>query len=54
MEGFKEQLELWWMSNNFRGLFSFILACKLKALKRDLKVWNKKVFGKELLGNKKF
>ena len=30
----------------FHGLYSFILAAKLKALKGILKTWNKEVFGK--------
>lgn len=33
------------MSYNFIGFFSYILATKLKALKLDLKKWNKEVFG---------
>lgn len=28
-----------------RGSYSFVLAWKLKELKKDLKVWNKEVFG---------
>jgi hypothetical protein len=27
------------------GFLSYILACKLKALKVDLRVWNEEVFG---------
>ena len=30
----------------FFGSFSFVLASKLKALKRILKVWNKEIFGR--------
>ena len=30
----------------FHGLYSFILAAKLKALKGILKTWNREVFGK--------
>jgi hypothetical protein len=30
----------WWDSYSFQGLPSFVLACKLKALKLDLKKWN--------------
>ena len=29
---------------NFRGTFSLVLAAKLKALKSDLKSWNKEVW----------
>jgi hypothetical protein len=32
-------------SYHFQGSPSFMLARKLKALKADLKVWNKEVFG---------
>ena len=35
----------WWSSYTFTGTPSFVLAQKLKALKGDLKVWNKEVFG---------
>ena len=45
METFKDLVRGWWMSYNFRGFFSYILATKLKALKLDLKKWNKEVFG---------
>jgi len=50
-EGFVEQVKKWWMSYEFSGLPSFILANKLKALKADLKKWNEEVFGD--LGKKK-
>jgi hypothetical protein len=39
-EGIVEQVKKWWMSYEFSGLPSFILANKLKALKCDLKKWN--------------
>jgi hypothetical protein len=39
-EGFVEQVKKWWLSYEFSGLPSFILANKLKALKTDLKKWN--------------
>ena len=45
-EGFKELLKSWWQSFNFSSSFNFILAEKLKALKSNLKTWNKEVFGK--------
>jgi len=35
----------WWDSYSFQGTPSYILACKLKALKQDLKKWNEEVFG---------
>jgi hypothetical protein len=50
-EGFVEQVKKWWMSYDFSGLPSFILANKLKALKCDLKKWNEEVFGD--MGKKK-
>jgi hypothetical protein len=36
-EGFVEKVKQWWLSYSFQGSPSFILACKLKALKIDLK-----------------
>jgi hypothetical protein len=44
-EGFVERVKLWWDSYSFQGSPSYVLACKLKALKQDLKKWNEKVFG---------
>ena len=35
----------WWNGYSFVGLPGFILAQKLKALKANLKKWNKEVFG---------
>jgi hypothetical protein len=35
----------WWSGYEFIGTPSFVLASKLKALKEDLKQWNKEVFG---------
>ncbi|KAG6664208.1 hypothetical protein CIPAW_02G076700 [Carya illinoinensis] len=35
----------WWASYQFQSTLSFILASKLKALKRDLKLWNTQSFG---------
>ena len=40
-----EKVRGWWSSYTFAGTPSFVLAQKLKALKGDLKVWNKEVFG---------
>lgn len=45
-KGFKELLKGWWQGFNFSRSYSFILAEKLKALKTNLKTWNKDVFGK--------
>ena len=44
-EGFVERDWQWWNRYCFLGSLSFILACKLKALKDDLKKWNKEEFG---------
>jgi hypothetical protein len=34
----------WWDSYLFNGSPSFVFACKIKALKKDLKKWNEEVF----------
>ena len=39
------RVQQWWVGYNFTGSPSFILAQMLKALKVDLKKWNKEVFG---------
>ena len=44
-EGFRALVKPWWNSYHFQGSPSFIFACKIKALKVDLKKWNDKVFG---------
>ena len=44
-EGLKERVKKWWDSCIFFGTPSYIMACKLKALKLDLKKWNEEVFG---------
>ena len=44
-EGFVDKVHNWWSSYEFYGTPSFVLACKLKALKEDLKKWNKDSFG---------
>ena len=41
---FVNKVRAWWSSYTFNGTPSFVLAQKLKTLKRDLKVWNKQVF----------
>jgi hypothetical protein len=50
-EGFVEQVKPWWMPYSFQRSPSYILACKLKALKADLKKWNEEIFGN--VGKKK-
>ena len=37
VKGFVDRFQQWWISYNFSGSPSFILAQKLKALKADLK-----------------
>ena len=44
-KGFKDLVKRWWTSYTFSGSFSHIFACKLKAMKQDLKTWNKEVIG---------
>ena len=44
-EGFVERVRQWWNGYCFSGSPSFILGRKLKALKGDLKKWNKEEFG---------
>jgi hypothetical protein len=44
-KGFVNRVKVWWSSYPFTGSPSFVLASKLKALKEDLKFWNKHVFG---------
>ena len=44
-EGFVDRVQQWWIGYSFTGSLSYILAQKLKALKVDLKKWNKEVFG---------
>jgi hypothetical protein len=44
VEGFVDLVKQWWESYVFQGTPSFVFACKLKALKLDLKRWNGEVF----------
>jgi hypothetical protein len=44
-EGFGALVKQWWDCYHFQGSPSFIVACKIKALKMDLKKWNEEVFG---------
>jgi hypothetical protein len=45
LEGFVDKVKVWWSNYPLMGSPSFVLASKLKALKEDLKVWNRDVFG---------
>ena len=45
VEGFVDRFKQWWDGYSFVGSPSFILAQKLKALKADLKKWNREEFG---------
>ena len=42
---FVELVRDWWASYKVVGSPSYMLAQKLKLLKRNLKIWNTKVFG---------
>jgi hypothetical protein len=44
-KGFGALVKQWWDSYHFQGSPSFIFACKITALKMDLKKWNEEVFG---------
>ena len=44
-EGFVERVRGWWASYQFQGTPSFIFSKKLRALKGDIKIWNKTIFG---------
>jgi hypothetical protein len=44
-EGFVDKVKSWWSSFYFLGSPSFILAKKLRALKEEIKMWNREVFG---------
>ena len=44
-KGFIDRVKQWWEGYSFEGFPSFILAQKLKALKVDLKKWNRLEFG---------
>ena len=45
VNGFVDRVKQWWDGYSFVGSPSFILAQKLKALKADLKKWNREEFG---------
>jgi hypothetical protein len=44
-EGFVDRVKQWWDSYHFYGCPSFIITCKLKDLKADLRKQNEEVFG---------
>ncbi len=45
VEGFSNRIKGWWDTYCYSGTPSFVLAKKLKALKFDLRRWNREVFG---------
>jgi hypothetical protein len=45
VDGFVDKVRLWWSSFSFVGSPSFILAKKLRALKGEIKRWNREEFG---------
>jgi hypothetical protein len=51
-EGFVDKVKSWWSSFSFTGSPSFILAKKLRALKGEIKRWNREVFGNVGVRNK--
>lgn len=45
-DGFIDKVKEWWQSYNVNGSPDYILAQKLKHLKRDISKWNKEEYGK--------
>ena len=45
-EDFKNLINEWWCSLEIRGLGNYVLTEKLKAIKVQLKNWNKNYFGR--------
>ncbi|RVW47747.1 Transposon TX1 uncharacterized 149 kDa protein [Vitis vinifera] len=45
VEGFKDLMRSWWQGMSVSGRASYKLATKLKAIKQNLKLWNREVFG---------
>ncbi|KAH0725249.1 hypothetical protein KY284_001114 [Solanum tuberosum] len=45
-DGFIDKVKEWWQSYNVNGSPDYILAQKLKHLKRDTSKWNKEEYGK--------
>ena len=46
IEGFKDLIRCWWQGMVVRGNASYRLATTLKEIKQNLKIWNRKVFGR--------
>lgn len=46
VEGFKDKVMEWWSSFNFEGDPRFIFGQKLRALKLEIKKWNKEELGR--------
>ncbi|KAJ9693798.1 hypothetical protein PVL29_009659 [Vitis rotundifolia] len=46
VEGFKDMVRAWWQEIEVRGSASFRLNVKMKEIKKNLRVWNKEVFGR--------
>ena len=44
-DGFNDRVHSWWNQYSFSGTPSFVLAKKLKALKKDIIKWNRSEFG---------
>ena len=44
-DGFKDMIHSWWNRYSFSGTPNFVLAKKLKALKKDIIQWNCSEFG---------
>ena len=44
-KGFVDRVQSWWNRHSFVGTPSFVLAKKLKALKKDIVQWNCREFG---------
>ena len=40
-----DRVQTWWKRHSFIGTPSFVLAKKLKALKKDIVQWNQREFG---------
>ena len=45
IDGFKDLIRSWWNGYSVKGYSNHYIAEKFKALKKDLKIWNKEVVG---------
>ena len=45
IDGFKDLVKSWWNGYSIEGYSSHYIAKNLKALTKDLKIWNKEVVG---------